>query len=204
GHSMGGFGALNIAMHRPDVFNAVYSMSPGLFDENGLAESFLFAQDFMIRNFINYEKELASLPLEEAQKKMFVAPDRFILAYGYAFAPDPDRQPPYFDYPYKEVDGQLVRDEAIWKKWESGFGGIAEEVVQNKDNLLKLKGIVVDYGTGDENGWIPKGCVYYGEQLSAAGIPIKVESYVGNHGGQIGNRIRDYMLPFFSTLLKFE
>jgi len=42
GHSMGGFGALNIAMHRPDVFGAVYSMSPGLFDENGLAESQMF------------------------------------------------------------------------------------------------------------------------------------------------------------------
>jgi enterochelin esterase-like enzyme len=41
GHSMGGFGALNIAMHRPDVFSAVYSLSPGLFDENGLAESFM-------------------------------------------------------------------------------------------------------------------------------------------------------------------
>ncbi|MBK9601609.1 MAG: hypothetical protein IPO36_07165 [Anaerolineales bacterium] len=38
GHSMGGFGALNIAMHRPDVFGVVCSMSPGLFDENGLTD----------------------------------------------------------------------------------------------------------------------------------------------------------------------
>ena len=30
GHSMGGFGALSIALHRPDVFGAVYAMSPGL------------------------------------------------------------------------------------------------------------------------------------------------------------------------------
>jgi hypothetical protein len=135
---------------------------------------------------------------------MLSSPDRFGLAYGYAFAPNPDRHPPYFDYPYSEVDGQLVRDEAVWKKWESGFGGIADEAVQYKDNLLKLKGIVVDYGTADENRWIPKGCVYYGEQLSAAGIPVKLESYNGNHGGQIGTRIRDHMLPFFSTLLTFE
>ena len=35
GHSMGGFGALSIAMHRPDVFGAVYAMSPGLFGPNG-------------------------------------------------------------------------------------------------------------------------------------------------------------------------
>jgi S-formylglutathione hydrolase len=204
GHSMGGFGALNLAMHHPDMFGAVYSMSPGLFDENGLAESFMFAQDQLIRDFVAYEAELASLPPGEAQQRMFTAPEEFSLAYGYAFAPNPDRHPPYFDYPYSEMDGQLVRNEEIWKKWESGFGGIAEETVQYKDNLLKLKGIVVDYGIHDENPWIPKGSEYYGEQLTAAGIPVKVESYDGDHFNQLGQRIRDFMLPFFSTLLTFE
>jgi S-formylglutathione hydrolase len=204
GHSMGGFGALNIAMHNPDVFGAVYSMSPGLFDENGLTESFMFAQDSLIRDFVDYEAELASLPLGNAKQRMFVAPEEFSLAYGYAFAPNPDRHPPYFDYPYTETGGQLVRDEEIWKRWESGFGGIAEETVQYKDNLLKLKGIAVDYGIRDENPWIPKGSEYYGEQLAAAGIPVTVESYNGNHFNQIGERIREYMLPFFSKLLQFE
>lgn len=204
GHSMGGFGALNIAMLHPDVFGAVYSLSPGLFDEHGLAESQMFDRETLIRSFIDYEKNLAALPPDEANKRMLRSPDQFTLAYGYAFAPNPDRHPPYFDYPYREVDGQLVRDDVIWKKWESGFGGIAEEAVEYKQNLLKLKGIVVDYGTADENSWIPKGCVYYGEQLTALGIPVKLESYNGNHGGQIGKRIREYMLPFFSALLTFE
>ena len=204
GHSMGGFGALNITMHQPEVFGAVYSMSPGLFDENGLAESFMFAQDSLIQDFVDYEAELASLPPEDAQRKMFAAPEEFSLAYGYAFAPNPDRHPPYFDYPYAEIGGQLVRNEEIWKKWESGFGGIAEEAMQYKENLLKLKGIVVDYGIHDENPWIPKGSEYYGEQLTAAGIPVKVERYEGNHFDQLGQRIREHMLPFFSTLLTFE
>jgi len=201
---MGGFGALNIAMHHPEVFGAVYSMSPGLFDENGLAESFMFAQHQLIQNFVDYESELASLPPEDAQRKMFAAPEEFSLAYGYAFAPNPDRHPPYFDYPYTEIGGQLVRNEEIWKNWESGFGGIAEEAMQYKENLLKLKGIVVDYGIRDENPWIPKGSEYYGEQLTAAGIPVKVERYEGNHFDQLGQRIREHMLPFFSTLLTFE
>jgi pimeloyl-ACP methyl ester carboxylesterase len=203
GHSMGGFGSLNIAMRYPEVFGAVYSLSPGLFDENGLEES-LFASEATIANFIKYENNLAALSLEEATRKMLSSPDRFTLAYAYAFAPNPDRHPPYYDYPFTEVDGQPVRDDVLWKKWESGFGGIAEEAVQYKDNLLQLKGIVVDYGTADENGWIPRGCIYYGEQLSAAGIPVKLESYNGNHSGQIGTRIRDHMLPYFSGLLKFE
>lgn len=204
GHSMGGFGALNIAMRHPDVFSAVYSMSPGLFDENGLAESFMFTSETLIKDFLEFEKELATLPLENAQRRMFMPPEQFSLAYGYAFAPNPDRHPPYFDYPYREVDGSLVRDDEIWKKWESGFGGIVEEAVQYKDNLLKLKGIVVDYGVHDENPWIPKGADYYGEQLTAAGIPVTVESYNGNHSNQLKERIREHMLPFFSDLLAFE
>ena len=204
GHSMGGFGALNIAMHRPDVFGAVYSMSPGLFDENGLAASFMFARESLIKNFVEYETDLSTLPLEEAQRRTLAPPEEFSLAYGYAFAPNPDRHPPYFDYPYMEVDGELVRDDEIWKKWESGFGGIAEETTQYKDNLLQLKGIAVDYGVHDENQWIPKGSAYYGEQLTAAGIPVIVESYDGNHSNQLGERIREHMLPFFSQLLRFE
>jgi pimeloyl-ACP methyl ester carboxylesterase len=203
GHSMGGFGSLNIAMRHPEVFGAVYSLSPGLFDEKGLEEA-LFASEPTIKSFVRYESELAALPMEDAAGRMLAGPDRFTLAYGYAFAPNPEKHPPYFDYPFKEVDGQLVRDESIWTKWEGGFGGIPAEAVQYKDNLLQLKGIVVDYGTGDEYGWIPEGCVYYGEQLTAAGIPVRLESYNGTHGSHIGTRIRDFMLPFFSELLKFE
>lgn len=204
GHSMGGFGALNIAMHRPDVFGAVYSMSPGLFDENGLAESQIFDSENLIRRFIKYESGLSALPLEEAKTRMFSSPDQFTLSYGFAFAPNPDRHPPYFDYPFTEVVGKLARDDEIWKKWESGFGGIAEEAVQYKDNFLKLKGIVVDYGEYDEFNWIPKGCIHFGEQLTAAGILVKVESYRGSHQSVLGERIRDYMLPFFSKTLKFD
>lgn len=204
GHSMGGFGALNIAMHRPDVFGAVYSMSPGLFDENGLAESQMFESESLIRNFIKFEERLSTLPLEEARSKMLSSPQQFALSYGFAFAPNPDRHPPYFDYPFTEVDGQLVRDDAVWEKWESGFGGIADEVQLYKDNFLKLKGIVVDYGNYDEYAWIPKGCVYFSEQLSAADIPVKVEEYHGSHQSELGVRIRDHMLPFFSTTLTFQ
>jgi len=204
GHSMGGFGALNIAMHHPEVFSAVYSMSPGLFDENGLAESQIFENETLIKNFIKYENGLANYPLEEAKLRMLSSPQQFALSYGYAFAPNPDKLPPLLDYPFSEVDGQLVRDDAIWDKWEGGYGGIADEVVQYKENFLKLNGIVVDYGKYDEYEWIPKGSEYFGEQLSAAGIPVKVEAYSGSHQSILGERIRDYMLPFFSTTLKFE
>lgn len=40
GFSMGGFGALNIALRHPDIFCGVYAFAPGLFDENGLRDAF--------------------------------------------------------------------------------------------------------------------------------------------------------------------
>lgn len=204
GHSMGGFGALNIAMKHPDVFGAVYSMSPGLFDENGLAKSQMFDNERLIQSFVKFEVQLASLPLEEARAKMLPSPQEFALSYGFAFAPNPDRHPPYYDYPFTEVDGEIVRNDAVWKKWENGFGGIAEEAVQYKENFLRLNGIVVDYGKYDEYDWIPKGCIHFGEQLTAAGIPVRVEEYNGSHQSELGVRIRDYMLPFFSMTLLFS
>jgi hypothetical protein len=56
----------------------------------------------------------------------------------------------------------------------------------------------------DEYSWIPKGCIYFGEQLSAAGIPVTVEDYDGTHQSELGERIGGHVLPFFSRLLTFE
>jgi S-formylglutathione hydrolase len=204
GHSMGGFGALNLAMLHPDIFGAVYSMSPGLFDENGLAESQMFSEPSTIQSFVEYNQKVLAMPMDETAASMFQSPQEFAFAYGNAFAPKPGQHPPYYDYPYSEVNGQMVRDEAVWKKWEGGFGGIPDEVAQYKGNFLKLKGIVVDYGTEDAYAWIPKGCVYFGDQLTAAGIPVKIESFDGGHENELGTRIGDHMLPFFSSTLAFE
>ena len=70
----------------------------------------------LIRSFVKYESVLLALPLEEAKTRMLSSSQQFALSYGFAFAPNPDRHPPYFDYPFTEVDGQLVRDDEVWKK----------------------------------------------------------------------------------------
>ncbi len=203
GHSMGGFGSLNIAMHHPDVFSAVYSMSPGLFDADGLWNSQMYG-DFAIRKFMREQVEILSKPEDEQLKAVLTMQDFFTVAYGRAFAPNPNKPPFYFDYPYTESNGELVRDDEIWKRWESGFGGIPEEIVQYKENLLNLQGIRVDYGQQDDLTWIPQGSVYFDEELTAAGIPHLVTAYEGNHFSKLGERVSEHMLPFFSELLVGE
>ncbi len=39
GFSMGGFSCINLSLKHPDVFSSVYSLSPGIFDENGLKDA---------------------------------------------------------------------------------------------------------------------------------------------------------------------
>ncbi len=204
GHSMGGFGSLNIAMLHPDVFGAVYSLSPGLFDENGLVNSQMFLHEEVIRDFLDAQKTILAKPEDQQLTSVLSMRDNFTVAYGLAFAPDPQNPPFYFDYPYSESNGTLVRDEMVWERWDSGFGGIPEEVAQYRDNFLRLKGITVDYGTNDEFSWIPQGCIYFDEQLTEAGIPHEMAVHNGNHQSSLGKRILEHMLPFFSELLVGE
>jgi S-formylglutathione hydrolase len=204
GHSMGGFGALNIAMHHPDLFSAVYSLSPGLFDENGLGESQMFTPLQIAQSFLNLQKAILTKPQDQQQKLVLTALGNFTAGYGMAFAPDPQNQPFYFDYPYDDSSGELVRDEAVWNRWEAGYGGIPEEIAQYRDNLLKLNGIVVDYGTNDEYRWIPKGCVYFDEQMTEAGIPHEMAPHDGTHQSALSERVLKHALPYLSAKLAGE
>jgi len=209
GHSMGGFGALNLAMRHPDVFGSVYSLSPGLFDPDGLANSQMFATQDAVDSFLKAESTLASMPKEEAKAKLASVIGRnwdleFALAYGAAFSPNPAKNPPYINYPYRQAGGQPILDKEVWKVWDSGFGGIPAKLKLYKQNLLSLKGIVIDYGTHDEYQWIPQGCRYFSQQMDAEKIPNKLVSFEGGHQDQLRQRIEKFMLPYFSEKLIFE
>ncbi len=83
GFSMGGFGSINLALRHPDVFSYLYSLSPGLFDENGLERA--FEDDDWDSGFKN--------------------------AYGAAFSPNTNLPEPYAEIPVfdgSEQDNKIV------------------------------------------------------------------------------------------------
>jgi S-formylglutathione hydrolase len=207
GHSMGGYGALNLAMLHPDVFSAVYGIAPGLFDPAGLSNCQMFDSDEIVDEFLEYQDELAALSSEAAHAELVAAQIYgdllFAVNYGMAFSPDGDRNAPYISYPYSREGDELVRDEEVWKAWQGGFGGIADQVERYRDNLLALTSIVVDYGTYDHHVWIREGCEYLSEQMTAAEIPHQLVTYTGGHD-QIRDSMEQGMLPFFSDTLQFE
>ena len=201
GHSMGGFGSLNIAMHHPDIFSYVYSMSPGLFDPNGLSKV-----DF------DYTKEspYASLTKEKAHEdylemiKTVQWPEDFAYAYGSAFSPDAQGKAPYVKFVNKNLSPAEQKNDPIWQAWYNGYGNWEQKVPQYKSNLLQLKGIVIDYGKQDDYAWIPDGCNYFSELLKKENIPHELYPYEGNHMNQVRTRLEENMLPYFSSHLVFE
>jgi S-formylglutathione hydrolase FrmB len=206
GNAVGGAGALNLAMLHPDVFGAVYSLSPSLFDNNGLAESPMFSTQHVINDFVDLQTRELLLPVDEGLSDMQhnAGDAQFTLAYGAAFAPNSQAKPPYVDYPYYRQNGQLFRDETIWKRWEAGFGAALDKIQAYNENLLKLSNIGIDYSTNDPYIWVPKGCEYFAAKLTAAGIPNQVRRFSEDPHTNLEQRIRQFMLPFFSEKLEFD
>lgn len=199
GHSMGGFGALSIAMHHPEVFGAVYAMSPGLFGASGardrLGDETLFAPLLELR-----DKLAATSGADRRKTLVREGTGSFNVAYGAAFVPDPT-SPIFMKLPYQSVGGKLVLDQATWKLWESGFGGIPEKLATYGSNLKQLRAIGIDYGTLDEHAWIPEGCRYFVSLASNAGLKVTEATFEGDHQGSLDSRVADFMIPFFTANL---
>jgi S-formylglutathione hydrolase len=211
GHSMGGSGALSLGMHHPDIFGSVYVMSPGLFDENGLSESPMFADGKTIRDYLNLENEMKALNRLEATTKLDIVFDSllsnqrwdliFSLAYGAAFSARPGANAPHIDYPYSHRNDSLILDSLSWKHWERGFGDLSEKIAQYRSTPEQLRALAIEYGYEDENSWIPRGCQYFSQLLTKQGIPHQLFPFHGRHQDSLGVRMSQFMLPFFSDHL---
>lgn len=200
GHSMGGFGALDLAMRHSDVFGSVFAMAPGLVSNKGITDTQMFDSEAHIKQFITSTAAVKNSTAKEALISLLNHPNKFDIAYGMAFAPMDT--PPYFEYPYRLQGNTLVRDDAILAKWNSGFGAVQSEISEFKTQLKSLNGIGLDCGRNDEFQWIVRGCDYYSSELKAAGIEHIYTTHEGFHMKNLRERTLDFMLPFFSQRLE--
>lgn len=207
GHSMGGFGAINIGIKHPDIFGSVFALSPGLFDKTGLNNSSMFSDSYMIEKFLKCESENKPMTREKAHERLINYCDNtrdvdmlFTLAYGTAFAPNKSKNAPYIDYPYTNAKTPAIKE--LWKKWEDGFGGWDEKVKLYKDNILKLKSIQVEYGLKEEDKWRINGCKYFAKLLTAEKLPVKLVTFDSGHSDKLRERIEKSLLPFFSNIFE--
>jgi S-formylglutathione hydrolase len=196
GHSMGGYGAMSLAMRHPDVFSAVYSLSPCCFGMEG---------DFTAENPA-WLKTLR-LTTKEQLKTRPGSPDEFyqlaFVALSSAFSPNPQRAPFFLDFPYQERDGQLVKNESVMARWRAKMP--LYMIDETRENLLKLRGIFIDYGEKEQFSHIRTTSQKFSNALAERNIPHVFEVYArGDHGNLVGERIKTRLLQFFSEKLDFE
>lgn len=191
GHSMGGYGAIKIAMLYPDVFSSTYALSPGLL---------AFVKEFGPNS--DSFKELARVKTIEELKKTYYP--KVLVAVARAWSPNPNKPPFYCDVPFTYEGDKMVVNQSVLDKWNENMP--VYMVDKYADNLRKLTAIKLDWGRNDAPRF-PVQCGMFSQRLENLGIEHYAEEYIGNHGNKIwttDGRVLNDLLPFFNEYLKFD
>lgn len=189
GWSMGGRAALDLATRPGSRFGAVYAMSPCC-----LGPALL--DDVPVES--THAEEIAAIAhLRDAEGLGFHA--RLVAAAAAASAPaHAERILPY----RRGASGQVEHDfEAIgrWMEWRP-----AALVGGREPELRSLRAIGIDAGRQDGFPHIPLTVRELTDALTEVGVPHRFELYEGTHGSEVGRRLREVVLPFFSAALERE
>lgn len=180
GHSMGGYGTLRLGMKNPDVYAAIYALSPCCMDGGASTNPELM-------------KKLESLGPDQLAETSFF--EIAALATSAAFAPNPQNPPLYLDLPAKDGEPQ---QEVINKIIANRTLNFVDQYIMN---LKKFKAIGMDAGLQDRG--ISEATKKLHELLESFEVPHFYESYEGDHLNRIAERIKTKALPFFSESLLF-
>jgi len=193
---MGGYGAVVLGMKHPDVFSTVYALSPCCLGMEG---------DLSAENPA-WVRAIRLTSREQLREKPKSFEDFFAVAFvalSASFSPNPERAPFYVDFPYQERDGRLEKRDPAYARWRAKMPLYMVE--ENKQNLLKLRGIFIDYGQKEEFSHIRITAALFSKALAERNIPHVFEVYEGgDHGNKIRERVERRLLQFFSDRLDFS
>ena len=190
GHSMGGYGASRIGMRHPDVFGALYIMSPCCLSP--MAGGGPGPADQIKERAIASEKKVAAAksPADLAAQSPGFQSAQYATAA--AWAPDPKNPPLYFDLPTK--DGVPVTE--IAAKFTSNAPLVF--VDQYIGNLRQYRAIAMD--VGDQDGLRADAGKLH-DIFDKYGLANTFQIYSGTHTSAVADRFQNHVLPFFSKNL---
>jgi S-formylglutathione hydrolase FrmB len=202
GHSMGGTGTLKIAMLFPDLFGAVYAMSPG-----ALHFSNEFSPDHPAFKRISKAKN---------ENEIFKGFDDFenfdpnafftvlLTSLSRTYSPDPNKTF-QADLPVTYINDSMVVHSEVIKKWEASFP--VNMIKDHVKDLKSFRAFKIDWGRDDEFSHIPVTSREFSKKLQEFKIPHFAEEYLGDHVNKLDGpegRIYTDLLPFFASYLTWQ
>jgi len=181
GHSMGGYGTIRIGMKRPDIFGALYIMSPCCLSARGAPPAGVLSQLQGLKS-LDDVNQLGFMP-------------RATLAVAAAWSPNPKRPPFYLDLP--SADAADTR--AVLSRWAANAPLVM--VDQFSFNLQQYRAIAMDVGNQD---YLLKDASALRQRMEDLDIAISFQIYKGDHGNAVADRFQNHVLPFFGKNLLFE
>lgn len=192
GHSMGGYGAARIGMQHPEVFGALYIMSPCCLSP--MSGGGPVPEDQRKARAIESEKKVAAAksPADMAAQSPGFASAQYATAA--AWAPDPKNPPLYFDLPTK--DG-VLQAEIVAKFTANAPLAFVDQYI---GDLKQYRAIAMD--VGDQDG-LRFDTIKLHNILDNYGIAHTFEIYSGTHTSAVADRFQNHVIPFFSRSLCF-
>ena len=190
GHSMGGHGALKLAMLFPEIFRCVYALSPGAL---ALVKEFGPNSD-------SYQQLAGIQTKEELDKTYF---PKVIADMARTWSPNPTNRPFGCALPFRYSGDKLIVDDAVLRKWNQNLP--LSMIDDHVNSLRQLKAIKLDWGRNDGSRF-PVQCMLFSQKLENLGIDHFAEEYIGTHTNKIwteDGRVLNSLLPFFNTYLDF-
>lgn len=186
GHSMGGYGALNLAMTRPGVFSVVWALSPCCLAAN---------DDLSFGN--NAWRRVAAIGGSDDLEDLLASRDFYpiaLLGIVTAFSPDVHASPIYGDLPFDIVRGEVVLDDVSFDRYRDALP--VRQVRKARDDLRRLRGLALGVGLGDQFLHIPTGTLEFSQRLGAERIPHLLDVYAGDHRQNVAERLEQMILPW--------
>ncbi len=199
GHSMGGTGALKMAMLFADKFSAVYAMSAGALH---------FSEDFRLSHpafkKVSEQKNMDSLrnavPYYDFDNFPFY--EMIYSSMARMYSPNINEKLLQADQPIKYVNGKMEVNAAVLQKWEYNF-----PINMINDHIPALKSLTalkIDWGRNENFKHIPATNLALSKKLEALGIKHFAEEYIGDHVNMLEGyegRIFTEVFPFFERYL---